>query len=192
MFDDVHSDSESETTDLEALFQNIDPKVERFYFKRIDTIFLRAENITQIVFTYSYGNKHDFQSKLVLENDISIGYDKFLFCIGMTSLLWYWMGFGTSVIVIEAYEMTIIDTKFWTEFYNEILLEYKYMNATVDLDDVIIQCNSISSSSLVCNVALFEYEIVSRLNRNQVYNSPCVQQSNNKTKRKVLCPLGGE
>lgn len=56
-----------------------------------------------------------------------------LFPIGMCVLLWYWMGFGSKRIQISNQISSLLPDiheilLFWTNFYNNIMLEYMYIN----------------------------------------------------------------
>ena len=196
MLDDIDSNSDDDFTDLESLFLSLDPKNEIFFFKKINTFYLQSINATQVLFTFNFGNKYEFQSKLIVDGCLTGCYDKLLFCIGMTSLLWYWMGFGTNIICVEAFEMTEIDILFWTQFYNEILLEYKYVNATIALDDIVIQSSKEATTSpIISDKLLFEYEnIPACLNQGQLFtkSNQTKQQNKSEEKNKVLVPLGGK
>lgn len=174
-------------TDLECLFQRTDPKNEIFYFKNMNKMYVREINVTQIIFTYSYGNKYEFQSKLMIDGCLTDEHDKIVFCIGMTSLLWYWMGFGTDLIVIEAYPMTTIDLSFWQSFYNQLLLEFKYVNSTINMGETVLLCKRARKEPVSSISPLFPYEKLPN-----VLKYPYTHLEHQPNKRFILCPLGGK
>ena len=184
--DDEVDDSCSDT-DLECLFHRTDPINEKFYFKHIDKAYLSDSNTTQCMFAYSYGNKYQFQSKLVIVGCLTKEHDKIVFCIGMTSLLWYWMGFGTESIVIEAYAMSKSDISFWQSFYNEILLEFKYVNSTINIGETLILCKPVHEAPITSDKELFPYQKLPN-----ILKYPYKYREHQPNKRSILCPLGGK
>ena len=123
-----------EMSDLENLFHLRDSDVdETFYFNDIVIYPSNDTNKTTVIFKYSFSNETDFESLLHIDNLINYNHLPILFCIGMCILPWYWMGFATKniVIAIETHKLFEIDNymvNFWEDFYNNILLEFIYLN----------------------------------------------------------------
>jgi hypothetical protein len=87
----------------------------------------------------------------------------------MCILPWYWMGFATKIIQIECYD-SLNDQmmNFWEDFYNLVLLEFKYVNQRYDR--IIVRSNQIKSPSRV----------------------ECLTPIKKMSSNEILCPLGGE
>ena len=115
-------------TDLAAVFEEVVLHEQIFRFEQI----IVSENKIQYVFTFG---KLNFTSDVHLPLSVSAlllhpSYGMLLFSIGMCILPWYWMGFATKVIEIDErvgrFHPSVID--YWTEVYNNVLLEYLYLN----------------------------------------------------------------
>lgn len=135
---------ESEDEPLNDLFQVISLSELVFGFELIRF----EENV--VTFYYSVHNIH-FTSELHLPLSIpshssSSSLSNVLFSIGMAILPWYWMGFGTKIIRIKkevgSFSREMMD--YWEDFYNNIMLEYMYINHIAI--QIRVECESIHES----------------------------------------------
>jgi hypothetical protein len=152
----MSDDSDSE---MGSLFKQIDVRDSIFVFENIQII-----EINSIEFTYRV-NDIIFHSLLVIPGTLPLQrlptelQHRILFSIGMCVLPWYWMGFATKIIKIHSNLGTFTSTviEFWSEFYNEILLEYMYLNhLDFDIEITYTSCSHstsepIDTSSITAN-----------------------------------------
>lgn len=200
--DDRRDSNSSSESDFGGLFDEVDPKSSIFYFDRMTIHRNEEDNYTQVIFTYSYMHKYNFESKLYIPSYVPRNLDKIIFSIGMCHLLWYWMGFGTDLIQISNnYSISESTRSFWEVFYNTVTLEFKYLhpsiskitlqNSTQESDPPFIQESSIP---------LFAYTEQPNYRQGIPITIPPMSvkdKSNSSTSSsssdddRVLCPLGG-
>jgi hypothetical protein len=114
---------------LEALFAPRPEELELFYFC---DILINDEVVT---FVYRYCDDRCFESQLALDGPVGSLVMRTLFSIGMCVCSWYWMGFNTTRIVISeavCLKCSIGEEcmELWRNLYEQIALEYAYVNKT--------------------------------------------------------------
>lgn len=181
----VESDDE---TDMEMLFKSSDPEDEIFYFKSI-SVFNPAEDQTgvssEVRFEYSLSNKTNIVSHLVIASKLSADSLPILACIGMCILPWYWMGYATKRIVVEAVTLSSADITFWQYLYDNVLLEFKYVNK---IDFSISISSTESTTESVQSTFSPARSLPNEVFANEL-ESPEIHISD--TSNRILCPLGG-
>ena len=185
IYDSDDESISSESGDMLNMFRITSPMKSNFYFKSIALFNNVENNSTQVLYTFSYGNKYDFQSKLVFPNFLSPSKYYILFNIGMCKLLWYWMGFGTEKIIIESYVMTNAMLKYWEEFYSELLLEFKYNHPSVG--EIVLENKFVDTevpTFVISQTPLFTHDLKHTV-------ATASTSSSSSSKKRILCPLGG-
>lgn len=175
----IYSESDDET-DLELLFKPRDRESEIFYFKRIDIHNHFEEDYTQIQFWFKFADEIEMASNFVVEGIVSVAEIPAVVSIGMCVLTWYWMGFATKRIVVEAFHLDDEMISFWQQLYNNVLLEFMYLNR--QKDDVCIESPITVDQSGIHfkDRSLFPFSLpLSNLSIADLKGT------------KVLCPLGG-
>lgn len=197
MINDVDdaSNSSEEGELMNNMFTEVDNQSNDFYFKRIivQEPTFNDQQYTQVLFIYSLSDIHEFKSKYVFPGILSIdAHLPYLFNIGMCVLLWYYMGFASSRIIIECYDMNDEIRLFWEEFYNAILLEFKYKHLSVGNIELVASYQSGSSSSGGRNDSpLFEY--TESVICHPLPSTPLSSSSfTDNNKKMIICPLGGK
>jgi hypothetical protein len=131
-----------EETDMEILFKERDASADVFYFTRMRAI-RECNNSSsgtrsRIEYYYSYSQEVEIMASMTVDFDllsengleINILYYDTVVSIGMCILLYYWMGFACPVIIIEpaVRKFPPAMTAFWKHFYEQLLLEYCFVN----------------------------------------------------------------
>jgi len=132
--------------DLESLFQTRESEDEIIYFNdiMIDTSKMTDgldscsfSSTSTVRFNYSYCDEVEFHSSFLIDGSLDKTNFHVIFSIGMCILPWYWMAFGTANIVIRENAAKFITCNkeelndiltFWKNFYNELFLEFFYVN----------------------------------------------------------------
>ena len=182
------NDSDGET-DLEALFEQRDPKDFIFYFKSVKVHHCNHQGkiFSQVVFTYSHANEHTFTTNLIVP--ALVLRTEYLMCIGLCILPWFWMGFATKHIIIEAGHLSNEMLQFWESFYNNVLLEFKYVNR---LDFDIKVESKHRSQDILSESELFPFhsEVLEWTSDIDFVESKLDSRGANR--KLTLCPLGGD
>lgn len=130
MYED--DDNDDDTSDEEALvmknlFRPINYRNESFYFKGIE-ISQFSDLRTAVTFFFAV-NSINIETTSYFDGVIYSDMSKSISHIGMCLLIWFWMGFGSEKVVISRnLGLCESDLSFWSDFYNEVLLEYFYCN----------------------------------------------------------------
>jgi hypothetical protein len=127
------ADSDSED-DLMGMFQERVSLDDVFYFTDI------IVNESTVTFYYNFCREAFFESTLVLSSETfeynireCPGAMQIIFCIGMCTLSWYWMGFNTESVVVErevCEKCRVSESMmpFWDDLFNQVSLEYIFVN----------------------------------------------------------------
>eukprot|EP01038_Epipyxis_sp_PR26KG_P009134 gene9134-12320_t len=143
------NDVDSNELDLEDLFKSIDLSFQSFTFHDF-LIELDENDVTSSSINFIFHYREDGRITIEDEEDIiliesiikikrnvvcnsSLIINRSIFNIGMCVLTWYWMGFGTKNIIlsnniIQKCELNQDMIDFWDIVFNNVLLEYLYVN----------------------------------------------------------------
>jgi len=93
----------------------------------------RTTSNCEVNFIFNYDNTLELSCKTIVDtsNIDELILNRLLIAIGLCSLPWYWMGFGCKRIVVDeniGNHVTDEMLPFWNELYDNVLLEYMYVN----------------------------------------------------------------
>jgi len=154
-------------------------------FKSID-VYNNNENSTTVRYNFSYCNETTIEASFTLCYMVDFSKFKYtLLSIGLCKMAWYVMGYGCYKIILESSlpYMTNEMIEFWTNFYNNVLLEYLYVNKLSEEYIFINQTNAVVEHGIIKN-----YRHKDEYQLNSSINTDCLTELGETS---FLIPLGG-
>lgn len=136
MNSDENSEFSSDEGALGGLFRQRDDSKDVFYFKGFNISNDSFNAASVVCFQYAYNREVEIRSYLHVPYRLCESSSPMLACVGMSILPWYWMGYGTPKIIVEADCVSREVLEFFNVLYTNCFLEYCERNgvATPDVE----------------------------------------------------------